>query len=367
MPHRSRFAFLVHPRTDVAADMAMINPLLGLVPSSVYESAMARLPLRPWVQGTIRVADAPKEVLGELIAVPLSPRQLLGPDRKLVQRRIDAAVDFAIARGAEIVGLGALTAPATSGGAQLRKRTDVGVTNGNAFTAAATARSIGHIARGLPHPPVVAFVGATGSVGTAAVRAIAKAGFAAELVLVGRTPARLAALASDLGASAHWSTDLADCRRADIVVLMTSAADAVLGSEHLKLGAIVVDDTQPRNTSPDLVIERPDVVVIDGGLVSTPGLLRRGPGIGLHPDLSFACLAETALLALDGHRGHGTIGRPSTDQVEGMDRLADKYAHLGFGLAAPTSFGAPIEVAGWNAPSPTGSGAEDSIENEAVA
>jgi predicted amino acid dehydrogenase len=204
-------------------------------------------------------------------------------------------------------------------------------------------------------------------VGTAAVRAVAQAGFAAELLLVGRTPARLAALAGDLGETARWSTDLTECRRADIVVLMTSAADALLESEHLKLGAIVVDDTQPRNTSPDLLRERPDVVVIDGGLVSTPGLQRRGPGIGLPAALSFACLAETALLALDGHRGHGTIGRPSIEQVEGMNRLADKYAHLGFGLAAPTSFGAPLDVAGWNAPSAAGSGAEDSVENEAVA
>ena len=46
------------------------------------------------------------------------------------------AVDRAVALGADVVGLGALTATVTAGGATLRARTDIAVTNGNAFTAA---------------------------------------------------------------------------------------------------------------------------------------------------------------------------------------------------------------------------------------
>ena len=351
MPQRSRFAFLIHPRTDVSADLALINPLFGLLPSRVYETAMRHLPMRPWVQATIRANDDPAAPFGEVIAIPLSPRQLLGPDRAFVQRRIDEAIDYAIDRGADIVGLGALTAPATSGGARLRKRTDVGVTNGNAFTAAATARSVAQIASGLGRPPVVALVGATGSVGTAVARAVARYGVAAKLLLVGRTTSSLAALAADLGSGTRWSTELTECRDADIVVLMTSAADSLLTSAHLKLGAIIVDDTQPRNTSPELIAQRPDVVIVDGGVVLTPGLIRRGSSIGLANDRSFACLAETALLALDGHRGHGTIGRPSMEQVSRMERLAARHARFGFQLAPPTSFGRPISIAGWNAAS----------------
>jgi predicted amino acid dehydrogenase len=170
-----------------------------------------------------------------------------------------------------------------------------------------------------------------------------------ELVLVGRTPAALAALATDLDAT--WSTDMAACRRADLIVLMTSAAGAVLTADHLKLGATVLDDTQPRNSSPTLAVERPDVTILDGGVVSTPGLQRRGYAIGLDDDASFACLAESSLLALAGHRGHGTIGRPSMEQVDRVQDLADRYAHLGFGLAEPTSFGEPAAVPGWTVPS----------------
>ena len=342
---RGRFAFLIHPRTDPTEDLALVNPLLGLLPARLCEAAMRRLPLKPWVQATVTAADRPDEVLGDVIALPLTPSMLLGEDRALVTRRIDQAIELAIARGATVVGLGALTAPATAGGARLRKRTDIGVTHGTAFTAAATVAAVERIAAGMAKRPVVALVGANGSVGTAVARAVARSGAAEDLVLVGRTPAALAALAGDLGAS--WSTEMSACRTADLVVLMTSAAGALLTAEHLKLGAVVLDDTQPRNTSATLAAERPDVVILDGGMVATPGLVRSGYGIGIADDASFACLAETSLLALDGHHGHGTIGRPSLDQVDRMQGLAKRFGHLGFELAPPTSFGEPVAVRGW--------------------
>lgn len=345
---RGRFAFLIHPRTDPSEDLALINPMLGLIPGRVAEAAMRRLPIKPWVHSTVTATDRPGEVLGEVIGVPLTPTMLLGQDRAIVAKRIDQAIDLAVSRGATVLGLGALTAPATAGGAKLRRRTDIGVTNGNAFTAAATAAAVGRIAAGMAKPPVVALVGANGSVGTAVARVLGGMGIAKELVLVGRSPAALAALAGDLGGV--WSTDMTACRAADIVVLMTSAAGAVLGSEHLKLGAIVLDDTQPRNTSPTLVTERPDVTILDGGVVATPGLDRRGYGMGIARASSFACLAESSLLALADHRGHGTIGRPSLEQVARVQELSERFSHLGFGLAEPTSFGEPVAVSGWTRP-----------------
>lgn len=345
---RGRFAFLIHPRTDPSEDLALINPVLGLIPGRVAEAAMRRLPIKPWVHSTIVAKDRPGEVLGDVIGVPLTPSMLLGEDRAIVARRIDQAIDLAVSRGATVLGLGALTAPATAGGAKLRRRTDIGVTNGNAFTAAATAAAVERIAAGMAEPPVVALVGANGSVGTAVARVLGGTGVAKELVLVGRTPAALAALAGDLGAT--WSTEMTACRSADIVVLMTSAAGAVLHADHLKLGAVVLDDTQPRNSSPTLGVERPDVTILDGGVVSTPGLERRGYGIGIARTSSFACLAESSLLALADHRGHGTIGRPSLDQVTRMQGLSEQYGHLGFGLADPTSFGEPVAVKGWTGP-----------------
>ena len=132
-------------------------------------------------------------------------------------------------------------------------------------------------------------------------------------------------------------------RDADLVILLTSAEDALLGSRHLKRGAVVLDDTQPRNTRPELLLERPDVRIVDGGLVSVPGGQRRG-FIGLPPGVAYACLAETLLLGLCGHRGHYSLGSPSPEQATLLLDVARQARHLGFTLAAPHSFGQPVTV-----------------------
>ena len=60
---RGRFAFLIHPRTDPSEDLALINPLLGLLPGRLVESAMRRLPFKPWVHATVMAEDRPDEPL----------------------------------------------------------------------------------------------------------------------------------------------------------------------------------------------------------------------------------------------------------------------------------------------------------------
>ncbi|MDK2014437.1 MULTISPECIES: semialdehyde dehydrogenase [unclassified Deinococcus] len=341
-PDRHPVAFLVHPRTDVAADLGGICRPLGWVPNGVYAAALRRLEFPSPVTGTLRFADDPARTAGWLITVPLTPRDLLSGGRR-AQRIIGRAVDRAAQLGARTVGLGALTAPATAGGAALRHRTDIGVTNGNAFTAAMTLLGAQRLLDDLPGDALVAVVGATGSVGGCLTRLLAQR-TPNPLLLVARNEARLRSLRASLPAGrAVATTDLDRVRDADLVILLTSAEDALLGSRHLKRGAAVLDDTQPRNTRPKLLLERPDVRIVDGGLVSVPGVQRRG-FIGLPPGVAYACLAETLLLGLSGHRGHYSLGSPSPEQATLLLDVARQARHLGFTLAAPHSFGQPVTV-----------------------
>ncbi|MVN88946.1 semialdehyde dehydrogenase [Deinococcus sp. HMF7620] len=352
---RHPVAFLVHPRTNVARDLGGILRPLGWVPNRVYDAALRRFDLPAPVTGTLRYADRPAETAAWLLTVPLTPASLLQGGRR-VQRIIDGAVSKAAALGARTVGLGALTAPATAGGAALRHRTDVGITNGNAFTAAMTFLGAERLLSLCPPDARIALVGASGSVGTPLTQLLARR-TQQPLLLVARNEARLLSLQASLPAGrAEVTTDMRRVREADLVVLLTSATDAVLRSEHLKEGAVVLDDTQPRNTSPELLQERPDVRVIDGGLVSVPGVQRKG-FIGLPQGVAYACLAETLLLGLAGHQGHYSLGRPRLEQAEEMLALAGRFSHLGFTLAAPHSFGQPVELeeaAAGSAPVPMG-------------
>lgn len=333
------FAFLVHPRVDLRADMARIWRPLGLLPTAVYDVALRRLPLRPLPFAGVQLGA---ENRGRLILVPFGAGHLL-TDRRTAARKVVQAVDCAVRSGADLVGLGGLTAPVTNGGVLLRSRTDIGVTNGNAFTAVIVHRQIRQLLDSAPRGRV-AVVGATGSVGSAVVRLLARDRDVAELVLLARDSARLASLAAETGQrlivrTAETLDALAGC---DIVVLLTAASGTVIGPAHLDPGATVLDATQPRNTSPDLAASRPDVLVLDGGIVDVPDVSVRGGSIGLPDGRTFACLAETMLLSLARHRGHFALGRPTLDQLDHIAAVADAHRGMGFVPAQPTSFGRPI-------------------------
>ena len=332
------FAFLVHPRVALREDMARVWRPLGIVPSKVYDHAMRRLPLPPLSFAEIRLAE---KRVGELILVPFGAAHLLS-DRRNGNRKVVAAVDRAVRSGADLVGLGGLTAPVTNGGTVLRRRTDIGVTNGNAFTAAIVHRQIRSLRATAAHGRV-AVVGATGSVGSAVTRLLARDGDITELLLVARGSARLSSLAADVGGKVPVRTSdrLDAVINSDIVVLLTAAADTVLRAEHLGPDAAVLDATQPRNTSPELQRQRPDVLVLDGGIVDVPGLRLHGGSLGLPDGRTFACLAETMLLSLSGHRGHFALGRPTLEQIDHISELALRHRDLGFRPAAPSTFGRP--------------------------
>jgi fatty aldehyde-generating acyl-ACP reductase len=336
------FAFLVHPRARLSEDLARVSRPLGLVPERLYDVALRRLPVPPVTMASVHLAGTH---VGHVVLVPFGARHMLA-EPSAARTRVGRAVDHAVRLGASVVGLGALTAPVTAGGASLRGRTDIAVTNGNAFTAAVVHDQVRALLRTSPSGRV-AVVGATGSVGTTVAKLVARHRDADELLLVARNERRLESLRCNLsgrGVAVRSSTDLHAARSADVVVLLTSAAGSVLESEHLGPGAVVLDATQPRNTTTELARGRRDVRFLDGGIVAVPSLEIRGGNVGLANGRAYACFAETVLLARSGHREHFSIGIPDLEQVEYVSSLARDHADLGFTVAPPTSFGVPVRV-----------------------
>ncbi|MBD2699592.1 shikimate dehydrogenase [Spirosoma sp. BT702] len=342
-----KFAFLVHLRSNYNKDLKHMAAPLGWIPDSVYRYALRNRPLPPFIWSDVTLTPGATEPEGYIIMLPYSGRQLL-EQQKLMVPLVEQAAKLAASKGAEIMGLGALSSPITMGGKLVENNPHLSVTNGNAYTAVITHERIAQLIDESPaYRPVVALVGATGSVGSLVCKLLAKHNPEAEYLLVARNERRLVDLASEMTETNFevkptTSQHIDDVKRADIVVLLTSASDCLLQSSHLKPNAVVLDDTQPRNTHPRLLTERPDVTIIDGGLVSVPHLKTNNRGIGLPRGLSYACLAETMLLAKAGYEGNFSIGNPTLEQAEYIRTVSQQFSHLGFDVAPDHSFGRRI-------------------------
>jgi len=317
------FVFLIHARG--IQDLFQVRGSALIAEHSVdedeFRDKMCTMP--PTVLGQVTFGIGP--VTGELIAIVRMPGQLLRPEGR---QNISEAVRVAVTRGARVIGLGALTAPATRGGLTLVPELPRGVTltTGNAFTAAIARANVAEAAQamGLGDAATVAVVGCHGSVGTAASRLLAASG--TDLLLIGRTVARVERELPDLVTRARVSSELRDLANADIVLLLTSDPSAKLVPDLVRPGAVVIDLAHPVNIEPDqyqYFLDR-GVRVVQGGLVEIPGY---------HSEVDFrlpsrraalACLAETYLFAREGIREH-SVGPASAELAAELAVIAAGY------------------------------------------
>ena len=348
-----RFAFVIHP-IDMREDVARKFPVARHFPEEVVAGVLRHVPPMAvaHITGVRSIAGAEAE--GWFIACPLSPYQLLNLPPETVYRKLEACCHIAQRLGAKIIGLGALTSVAGDGGITLAKRVDIAVTTGNSYTVA-TAVEGAVKAAALMDLPIgeaqVAVVGASGSIGRTC--ALLLAPRVHGITLVGRHVERLEPIAREVAARnarVRATSDVGEgLRDADIVITVTSSADAVVEPEHLKRGAIVCDVARPRDVSVRVARERKDVLVIEGGVVKIPGAMKMPKtdskgrekhagefSFGFPPGTAYACMSETMLLALEGRYESYTLGKTvSVEQVEGTLQMAQKH---GFQLAGFRSF-----------------------------
>ncbi|WP_304173167.1 aminotransferase class III-fold pyridoxal phosphate-dependent enzyme [Limnochorda pilosa] len=357
-PEEGRFAFLVHPLTLI--NYRDYDPSFAVFD----EEALGRLARRwsdimePMVVGETRIESATGAVAyGEFVAVPRTTEELLTMPREQAQAEVRRAVELARDRGARIVGLGAYTAVVTMGGLGL---TDLGVaiTTGNSYTVISAQEAIGLAAERLGVPlnqAAVAVVGATGSIGRAL--ALLLAAEAKQLILVGnqahpqaslRRLKRVAEAAVEAGHQPEFELTVdvdAALAAADVVVTATSSTLELVRPENVKAGAIVCDMSRPPNVAARMQAERPDVLVIDGGVVEVPGRPYMGFNFGFERGLAYACMSETMMLALEQHYEHTSLGSElPLATLEMMRNLAAKH---GFRLAWLRSFDRPLSEADW--------------------
>ncbi|MCW5610876.1 MAG: saccharopine dehydrogenase NADP-binding domain-containing protein [Rubrivivax sp.] len=180
-------------------------------------------------------------------------------------------------------------------------------------------------------------IGATGSIGSVSARLLAMA--FDQVVIAGRDMAKLEQLKrsilkdtpqADVVCSDNYDELLAEM---DMIVTSTSGAGKkILDIMKVKPGCVITDVARPLDLPPEEVAKRPDVLVIESGEIELPTQVKGLKSIGLPPNVIYACLAETIVLALEGRFEVFTIGRDTEwPKVKEIYRLGLKH---GMKLAA---------------------------------
>lgn len=347
-----KFCFVIHPLS--LEDVARYEPGANGKGAPLVRKIMEWMP--PWATAHVTGVRAPdgRETEGWFVTAPLLPEQMMEFPREEVYKRIVRAIEIGAELGAEVAGLGAFTGVVGDGGITVAERSPIPVTTGNSLTIAAGIQSLFRAAREMeidPREATVTVVGATGSIGGACVQLIAP--HVKHVVLVARNNTRLTKFYEEmrrkLSCELSYTTDISDAvRRSQMILTATSSTADVIQPEDLQTGAVVCELSLPHDVSRRVALERPDVLVTEGGNMVVPGdpffERVREPGnafdLNLPPRTALACMSETMVLALENRAECYTLGRGiDVNKVIEIERLA---AQCGFTLADMRAFDTAI-------------------------
>jgi predicted amino acid dehydrogenase len=343
----AKFAFVIHP---LSVDNIFNHPILRylrFLPSRLIERLVANM--RPLYLSRItgvRSEATGQQVEGFLITLGATPRELMRRKPGFTYRRLIVASRMAQQLGAQIMGLGAFTKVVGDAGMTVAYKSDIAITSGNSLTVVATLEAAKQAVMRMGAADLTkgraVVIGATGSIGSVCSRLIAQA--IGDVVLVAPRPEKLIPLKQTIeaekpGARVIIATDASPhLPDADLVVTTTTAiGQKVIDVLKLKPGCVVCDVARPPDVKEEDARLRPDVLVIESGEVLLPGKPDFGFDIGLPPGVAYACLAETAVLAMENRFESFTLGRNiEMDKVKEMYHLFQKH---GLQLEGLRSFG----------------------------
>ncbi len=334
---RTGFAFLVHPR-DVP-DVYRKYPFLKYFSHNFIESVLIRF--WPIVLSKITGVEdnkTGKRIDGWVISIPITAEQMMS-NRKLAKQFIIKACKLAEKKGAKIIGLGALTSSLTRGGLDLLPHTQAGITTGRIYTSKTVVDTVEQVVvkLGLNKNKIqIAIVGAAGSIGTACAQLLAKKKFG-NILLVDLSDKndRISKLVKNIKkikkeTNVIQANKIESINNSDIIIAVTNKPEALIRSENLKLGAVIVDDAQPSDVDSDVILNRKDVLVLEGGVVHAKGIDSHF-NFGLkHKEDLFSCLAEAIILSTMGHKGDFQVGEMFELDNDVFDKIEKHSQKMGF-------------------------------------
>jgi fatty aldehyde-generating acyl-ACP reductase len=335
------FAFIIHPinpKRDVSRKWPWLGQILTEGQVNFFSAYFPPVYISE-IEG-VRSEATGHEVKGWFIACPFTPQRMLQLPVNRVYDKIVACGHKAEKLGARILGLGAYTSVVGDAGLTIANRLAMPVTTGDSYTIMMAVEAVRKAAEVMDIPlntATAAVVGATGAIGSVCAQMLA--GDVANLILVGRRVDAVNVVREKCEgrhASVRAGTNIDLIYDADLVLTVTSAIDTVIYPEHLRPGAVVCDVARPRDVSKLVADKRDDVLVIEGGMVEVPGRVDFHFDFGFPPKKSYACMAETMALALEGRYEDYSVGKELT--VERAQEIGAMCAKHGFKLSGFRSF-----------------------------
>ena len=336
-----KFAFIIHPlsKSQIAQipglEFLKKTPLLD-----VAENVASKLPGYHYCKITgIKSDFNGKEVQGDLFLIPSTPKMLLTNPAEKVYDSLTKLCEMAHKNGAKLIGLGAYTKIVGDAGVTVNRRSPIPVTTGNSLSSAATlwAASYGIDKMGMVEKKdqhylgTCMVIGATGSIGKICAKILSRQW--QRIIVVAPRPYKVLELVSQLKEFAPEAEVLGTTNpnkysmESDLIITSTSAqGERILDIDLVKPGCVICDVSRPFDISLDDAAKRPDVLIIASGEVELPGDVKIEKTIGLEGETVYACLAETALLTMEGMFESFSLSRDlSYEKVVQIDRLSRKH------------------------------------------
>jgi predicted amino acid dehydrogenase len=335
------FAFIIHPinpKRDVSRKWPWVGKLLTEGQVNFFSAYFPPVYISE-ITGITSQANG-REIKGWFIACPFTPQRMMQLPVNMVYDKLVACGHKAEKLGARIMGLGAYTSVVGDAGETIAQRLAMPVTTGDSYTIYMAVEAVRKAANVMGIPlagATAAVVGATGAIGSVCAQMLASD--VSELILIGRRDEAIQEVREKCegrGAAIRAGTDMSMIYGADLVLTVTSAIHEVIYPEHLKPGSVVCDVARPRDVSKLVADKRDDVLVFEGGMVEVPGPVDFHFDFGFPPKMSFACMAETMALALEGRYEDYSIGKDLT--IEEAQEIGAICVKHGFKLGGFRSF-----------------------------
>lgn len=339
----TKFSFVIHP---LSSSYLFKHPYLKFMRKysrpfeKLTEEAISLAPGFYYgkIQGIVSEKNG-RKVEGLIYTVTETPKKMMQAQADDIYNKILKLCDKAQESGSKVMGLGAYTKIVGDAGVTIDRLSPIPVTTGNSLSAASTlwaaklaVEKLGFVKKVNGHfKGTVMIVGATGSIGAVSAKILAFSWD--KIIIVAPRAYKLLELKEDVlkinpKAKVQISTDADNFSDiCDLIITTTSGqGKTVLDIMQVKPGCVICDVSRPFDIKEEDAIKRPDVLVIASGEVTLPGNIDMNVDLGLEGNIVYACLAETAILAMEGKFESFTLSRNiDYEKVIEIDRLAQEH------------------------------------------